>query len=88
LPTNATASTPIRLVDLPARLPRRGDGARVDFSTVWEWATSGPDAHRLATTIAGGQRYTTLAAVGEFLDRSIFNNQKKETRNEQKDHRR
>lgn len=59
----------IALVDLPPLLPRRPDGARVDFSTVWEWATTGPLSDRLPTTIYGTVRYTTLAAALEFLYR-------------------
>lgn len=65
----ARTGRPIRLVDLPVHLPRRPDGARVDFSTVWEWAATGPESDRLATTVVRGWRYTTLAAVAEFLAR-------------------
>ena len=63
------ADTPIRLVDLPARLPRRADGARVDFSTVWGWVTTGPETDRLATILIGDIPHTTDAAVAEFLAR-------------------
>lgn len=61
------ADTPIRLVDLPGRLPPRPDRAKVDFSTVWGWVTEGPESDRLATFLIDDIPYTTPAAVDEFL---------------------
>ena len=60
---------PILLSDLPHILPRRDDGAKVDFSTIWAWATAGPPDRRLETTIIAGTRYTTIAAARAFLAR-------------------
>jgi len=59
--------TPIRLVDLPRLLPRRPDGAMIDFSTVWSWATAGRP-RPLATAIVDGERCATLSDALEFLD--------------------
>ena len=38
-------------------------------ATVWRWTTKGVRGQRLITTIVGGRRMVTLAAIEEFLQR-------------------
>ena len=58
--------TPILLAKIPNRL-RRADGARVDFSTIWEWATTGPVENRLPTSNRHGLLYTTINAARAYM---------------------
>ncbi|MCK4624356.1 MAG: DUF1580 domain-containing protein [Phycisphaerae bacterium] len=59
----------IAIKDVPDKLPRR-NGKKVNFSTVWRWATKGysPKNVRifLETTLIGRCRYTSRQALRRF----------------------
>ncbi len=42
---------------------------RPHIATVWRWIERGCRGHRLQSWLIGGQRYTSLAAIEEFLQR-------------------
>lgn len=56
----------IALTDVPKRLPRRR-GKKVHYSTVYRWATKGSRGKKLESRLIGGVRYTTQAALQDFL---------------------
>lgn len=52
------------------RLPvfaRRRNGRPLNIATVWRWHQHGVRGVRLETIVAGGQRMTSVEAVGEFV---------------------
>ncbi|MEQ8850054.1 DUF1580 domain-containing protein [Botrimarina sp.] len=56
----------IALAEVPARMPKRR-GKKVHYSTVYRWATKGTRGRVLPTRLIGGVRYTSHAALSEFL---------------------
>ena len=55
-----------RVPGLKGLPPRRGN-TRLHVRTVFRWALTGVRGVRLRTTLVGGQRCTTLAALQAFL---------------------
>jgi hypothetical protein len=42
-------------------------GKGISLSTVWRWIVRGQRGHKLASLVAGGQRYSSQEAVMRFL---------------------
>lgn len=57
---------PITLAEVPKYVPKRG-GKKVHSSTVYRWVTKGARGRVLESVMVGGIRYTTIEAVGRFL---------------------
>ncbi|QDS99284.1 DUF1580 domain-containing protein [Adhaeretor mobilis] len=47
-------------------LPRRG-GKKTHYSTLYRWATKGTRGRILESTMVGGVRYTSIAALERFM---------------------
>lgn len=56
----------IPLADIAQYLPRH-DGKKRNYSTLWRWASNGVRGQRLRSWYVVGRRYTSLAAVDEFI---------------------
>jgi hypothetical protein len=56
----------IALRDVPSLLPRRR-GKKTHYSTVYRWVTKGARGKKLESRLVGGVRYTTRAALHQFL---------------------
>jgi hypothetical protein len=61
----------IPLKSVPQLLPLRRHGDRCAYMTVWRWVHkgTGPDRIRLATKCVGGNFYTTMAWLNDFVER-------------------
>jgi len=59
--------TPLTLEDAAAALPGVG-GEPIHVQTIRRWAAKGLRGIKLETTICGGRRYTSLAAISRFCD--------------------
>ncbi|APZ96354.1 DUF1580 domain-containing protein [Fuerstiella marisgermanici] len=57
----------ITLAEVPSHIPRR-KGRKVHYSTVYRWVTKGARGRRLESLLVGGVRYTTVEALGRFLN--------------------
>ena len=66
---HAETSVPFR--DVPSLLPRR-NGKKIHYRTVFRWATRGARGRVLESTMVGGIRYTTIAALNRFLATSTI----------------
>ena len=55
----------IVLKDVAGHLPRRG-GKKINYSTIWRWATHGCTGIVLETTLIGHCRYTSRQALRRF----------------------
>ncbi|WP_146415060.1 DUF1580 domain-containing protein [Crateriforma conspicua] len=62
-----TNEHPITLKEVPKHVPKRG-GKKVHYSTVYRWATRGARGRVLESAMVGGIRYTTVEAIGRFLN--------------------
>ena len=58
----------ISLAEAVKRLPRRTNGKRINVATIHRWATTGCKGVRLETTYVGAHKYTSVEALGRFLD--------------------
>ncbi len=67
--TTPAADAPIPLTRVPALgiIPARRSNSRLHVRTVFRWALQGVRGVRLESTLIGGQRCTTLAALQAFL---------------------
>jgi hypothetical protein len=59
----------IPLGQVPADIPSRQPGKRVNVSTVWRWAMHGCRGVRLETVVIGGGRFTSREAIQRFAER-------------------
>ena len=59
--------TAITLAEVADHVPRR-NGRKVHYSTVYRWVTKGTKGRRLESILVGGVRYTTVEALGRFLN--------------------
>ena len=59
--------TAITLAEVADHVPRR-NGRKVHYSTVYRWVTKGARGRRLESLLVGGVRYTTVEALGRFLN--------------------
>lgn len=57
----------ITLAEVSQHVPRRR-GRKIHYSTVYRWVTKGAKGRRLESILVGGVRYTTLEALGRFLN--------------------
>lgn len=64
----------VRLTDVPklSCLPLRRKGKQLAVSTVFRWATRGLNGRVLESLKVGGQRCTSLEALGRFFARETF----------------
>lgn len=60
----------ISLKDAVKYLPKRG-GKKVHYSTMYRWATKGARGRVLETTMVGGIRYTSIAALQQFIGDAV-----------------
>lgn len=59
----------IPLSEVPQHLPRRPGGKKIHVSTVFRWALRGCNGTRLETCQVGSLRYTSVEALGRFVER-------------------
>jgi Protein of unknown function (DUF1580) len=71
-PIDLRRETAITLAEVAQHLPKR-KGRKVHYSTIFRWASKGVRGRTLETLLVGGVRFTTMEALGRFLDRPISN---------------
>ena len=64
--TTLLSEQPIPFSEVPSLLPRR-NGKKVHYMTVHRWAKRGARGRVLESTLIGGVRYTSLAALNRFF---------------------
>jgi hypothetical protein len=68
MPIDCLTESTFSLTEAARRLPRLRKGRPVHVSTLWRWATRGLRGVRLETTMVGGARVTSLAALEAFFN--------------------
>jgi hypothetical protein len=64
--SDSTLQDFVCLREVPDRLPKR-NGRKLGLATIYRWAKDGCQGVRLATWQLGGCRYTTPAALEQFV---------------------
>jgi hypothetical protein len=59
----------ILLGQVPAEIPSRHPGKRINVSTVWRWAMQGCRGVLLESIVIGGGRFTSREAIQRFAER-------------------
>ena len=57
----------ISLTEATRHLPKR-NGKPIHYSTLFRWAQRGVRGRKLETVLVGGTRFTSLEALGRFLN--------------------